>query len=225
VSIWWLLWFVLSAVLLGATVWSLIILFRQKKAWEAYAKRKNLTFNKGNFSGSCEMEGTIDGFHVSFFSATQQKEDSRKNRQLTVMQLTLPKPFINAIGAGTAEMLPFLNSLTEVSPHPLESDKWDSKNNHLFTKNKQAVEQFLTPERLTILNNILKMKNSDNLILLEEEQGVFRFETSNPMTELETIDKLVAKLMVSIKKLVSSEQELTSLQALYAEDDREKSKA
>jgi hypothetical protein len=94
-----------------------------------------------------------------------------------------------------------------------------------FTKNKQAVEQFLTPERLTILNNILKMKNSDNLILLEEEQGVFRFETSNPMTELETIDHLVSKLTASIKKLVPSEQELTSLQALYAEDDREKSKA
>jgi hypothetical protein len=211
---------VLSAVLLGATVWSLIILFRQKKAWEAYAKRKGLTFTKGKFSSSCEMEGSIDGFHVSFFSATQQKEDSRKNRQLTVMQLTLPKPFVNAIGAGTAEMLPFLNSLSEVTPHPIESDKWDKKTNHLFSKNKKSVETFLTPERITILNNILKMKNSDNLILMEEEQGVFRFETSNPMTDVGTIDRLVSKLIASIRKLVPSEEELKSLQALYSVDEK-----
>ena len=223
-SIWWFLWFILSAILLGATVWSLVILFRQKKAWAAYAKRKSLAFTKGDFSAPCEMEGSTEGFHVSFFTGTQQKEDSRKNRKLTVMQLTLPKPFINALGAGTAEMLPFLNSLTEISPHPLETDKWNSKENHLFSKNKHAVDKFLTEERIKILNNILSVKNSDNLVLLEEEQGVFRFETSNPMVEVETIDKLVSKLMASIKKLVPSAEELKELQALYSDEEKEKSK-
>lgn len=202
----------------------MVILYKQKKAWEVYAKRKGLAFNKGTLSGPCEMEGSIDGFHVSFFTATQQKEDSRKNRQLTVMQLTLAKPFMNAIGAGTAEMLPFLNALEEISPHSLEHEKWDSKANHIFSKNKEAVDKFLTDERIVILNNILKLANSDNLILLEDEQAVFRFETTNPMTEVETIEKLVKKLMANINKLRPDEKEIKEYKKLYKKSKKEEVK-
>jgi len=229
-SIWWFLWFVLSFVLLGTTAWSLVILFKQKKAWQEYAKRKELVFTKGTFSGPCQIEGSIDEFHVTCFTATQQKEDSRKNRQLTVIQLTLAKPFVNAIGAGTAEMLPFLNSLELITPHSLKHEKWDSKNNHIFSQNKKAIDKFLTPERIVVLNNILKLSNSDNLVLLEEEQGVFRFETSNPLTEVDKIDTLITKLMASIIKLRPDDKELSALQKLYKDEapteqiDKEESK-
>lgn len=214
-SVWWLLWFVLSFILLGTTIWSLIILFKQKKAWAAYAKNKGLTFKKGTFSGPCAMEGTVDGVNVSLFTAVQQKEDSRKNRQLTVVQLTLGKAFIDSIGAGTAEMLPFLNSLPTVTPHSLENEKWDSKVNHIYSRNKEAVNLYLTDERVAILNNILKLSNSDNIVLLDAEEGVFRFETFNPLTDDVKIDKLVSKLIVSINKLLPSKKEIESYKKLY----------
>lgn len=209
-SVWWLVWFVLSFILLGTTAWSLIILHQQKRAWSTYAKKVGLVFNRGRFSEPCSMEGTLNEFNVSFFSAVQQKEDSRKNRQLTVMQFILPKPFIDALAVGTNEMLPFLNSMEELTPHAVESDKWNSKANHMYSRNKASVDLFLTPERILILSNILKLANSDNIILLNPEEGLFRFETSNPLTEVEMIEKLVVKLMTLIKKLQPSPEEFSS---------------
>lgn len=208
----------LSFVLLGTTAWSLLILFRQKKAWAAYAKQKGLAFVKGRFSAPCGMEGTIDGVNVSFFTAVQQKEDSRKNRQLTVVQFILGKPFIEYIAAGTDEMLPFLNSLDLLTPHSLENSKWDSKTHHIYSRNKEAVNYFLTEERITILNNILKLSNSDNIVLLSSEEGVFRFETSNPLTDIDKIDKLVTKLIANIKKLYPSDEERKEFKKITADN-------
>ncbi len=161
------------------------------------------------------MEGSIDGFNVSFFTAIQEQEDSRKNRQLTVIQLVLGKPFIDFLAAGTSEMLPFLNSMEIVSPHSLENDKWNSKANHIYSRNKEAVNLYLTDNRIAILNNILKLSNSDNLILLDDEKGVFRFETSNPLTDDVKIDKLVTKLMVSINKLLPDTKEIAKFKKKY----------
>lgn len=214
-SIWWFLWFILSSILLGTTIWSFTILFKQKRAWAAYAKSKGLVFTKGTLSGPCAMEGSIDGFNVSFFTAIQEQEDSRKNRQLTVIQLVLGKPFIDFLAAGTSEMLPFLNSMEIVSPHSLENDKWNSKANHIYSRNKEAVNLYLTDNRIAILNNILKLSNSDNLILLDDEKGVFRFETSNPLTDDVKIDKLVTKLMVSINKLLPDTKEIAKFKKKY----------
>ncbi len=203
---------------MGTTAWSLIILFKQKRTWEEFAKRHNLVFVKGKFSASPSVEGTMDDFSISMFSATQQQEDSRKNRQLTVIELICAKPFFNGVAIGTPEVLPFLKSLDLLSPHPLNHEKWDSKHNHIFSRNKKAVEKFLTEERIVILNNILKLSNSDNIVLLDDDKGVFRFETSNPLTEIDKLETLTIKLMKSIEKLCPDEKEVTQLQALYKKD-------
>ena len=200
-SIWWLVWGVLSFILLGATIWSLVILFQQKKAWEDFAKRKQLVFKKGTFSGPCEVEGTIEGMNIALFTATQQKEDSRKNRQLTVLQLTCPRPFVDSLAAGTPEMLPFLNSLDLIKPHPVENSNWDKKNHHIYSRNKTDVDAYLTDERLKILGKLLSLGNADNLIVMEPEDVVFRFETSNPLTDVAKLDALVSKLIQAFKKL------------------------
>ncbi len=221
-SIWWLLWGVLSFILLGTTIWSLIILFQQKKTWSVFAKRRGLVYNKGTLAGPCEISGTIDGLSIGMFTATQMKEDSRKNRQVTVLQLTQGTPLFDSMAIGTPEMLPFLNSLDALTVYPLEHDKWDKKHNHLFSKNKKAADVFLSEERLTILNKILKIPNSDNLILLDLNQGVFRFETNNPLHDLAKLDSLVTKLIAAIKKLTPSEAEYKELSALYTEEIKEK---
>jgi len=214
-TIWWLLWAVLSFILLGATVWSLAILQQQKKTWSEFAKRRGLLFKKGKFSAPCEVEGTADGMHISLFSATQQKEDARKNRQLTVLQIKYPKSFVDSFAAGTGEMLPFLNSLGSISPHPLEDKNWDKTNHHIYSRNKEAVKKYLTEERVTLLNKILKVGNSDNVIVMEPEEVVFRFETSNPLTDLSQLDAMVSKLVAAMKKLEPDEKEIKSFSKLY----------
>lgn len=223
-SIWLLLWVVLSFVLLGATAWSTIILIQQKKAWEAYAKKKSLTFVKGQFFSPCTMEGVIDGYNVSFFSATQQNEDSRKNRELTVMQVNVSEPFVDGIAMGTKEMIPFLQTLDALMPHDIKTGKWN-KDHYIRSRNIKAVDAYLTEERVKILGSILSMPNTDVLILVDNNEGVFRFETSNPLTDAKQIENTVDKLFARIKKLVPTKEEGEKLSALERADARERAES
>jgi hypothetical protein len=219
-SIWFLLWLVLAFILLGSTAWSAIILFQQKKAWKAYAEKKGLSFTHGTTFGPCEMEGIVDGYTLSFFTAVQQKSDSRKNRQVTVFQVDSHKPFVDGIACGTKEMNAFLQSLEALSPHDVKSSKWN-KTYMIRSRNKKAVDAFLTDERAAILSSILSMPNADVIILLNNEIGTFRFETSNPLTEVEKIDSLINKLITKLNKLVPSEEEAGRLAELAKQQDDE----
>ncbi len=216
-SLWFLLWFVLSFVLLGATGWSTIILIQQKKAWREYAKKKDLIFTPNKFFEPASLEGVIDGYNVSFFTAVQQNPDSRKNRQLTVMQVNSNKPFVDGVVCCTAEMLPFLQSLDAITPHDLKVGKWNKKN-HIRSRNKKAVDAYLTEERVAVLSSILGMPNSDILVLLDGNEGVFRFETPNPLQNAVQVDNVINKLIARIKKLEPSEEELKSFASLVDSD-------
>lgn len=217
-SIWFLLWFILAFIILGATLWSTIILIQQKKAWKAYAAKKKLLYTGNKFFESPTIEGLIDGYNISFFSATQQKEDSRKNRQLSVMQINANYGFVDGIGLGTEEMLPFLQSLETITPHDMKDKKWD-KTHHIRSKNIEAVNVYLSDERIAILNGILKMPNSDVLMLLDANEGVFRFETSNPFKDETQIEAVVDKLIARIEKLKPSEDEVKRFASLIPVTD------
>lgn len=212
-SLWFLLWFVLSAILLGATFWSTIILIQQKKAWSEYAAKKGLTFTRGTFFAPATMEGVVDGINLSFFTATQMHEDTRKNRQLTVVQVNVNEPFVDGIGFGTKEMLPFLQSLDAITVHDVKVGKWN-KAHHIMSRNKKAIDAYLTEERVSIISGILDMPNADVLILLDDKEGVFRIETPNPLQNAQQIDKLVSKLFARIKKLQPDAQEAQALAAM-----------
>lgn len=216
--IWFLLWFILSAILLGATGWSTIILFQQKRAWQQYAKIKGLSFDNGTMFGPCTMEGAVGDYNLSFFTAVQQNEDERKNRQLTVMQVTANAPFVDGIAMGTKEMFPFLRTLDAISPHAIESPKWDKKN-AIRSRNKHSVNVYLDEQRIAIFTQILNMPNSDVLIVLDDREGVFRFETSNPLKDVKQIDSVINKLIVRIKKLQPSVEEQNRLIAMKSMGD------
>lgn len=219
-NIWFLLWFVLSVILLGATTWSTIILFQQKRAWRAYAKAKGLDYDAGKMFSPCTIEGAIGDYNLAFFTATQQYEDERKNRQLTVMQVTANVPFVEAIAAGTKVMMPFLKSLESTTPHNMEEKKW-RKGNLIRSQNKASVNAYLTEERVLMLNQILSMPNADILVLLDQNEGVFRFETSNPLKSEKQIDVVINKLIARIKKLQTETEEQNRLVSLQSMGDQQ----
>jgi len=208
----------MSAIILGATGWSTYILFQQKKAWRQYAKIRGLDYDHGTTFGPCSMEGTQGDYTLSFFTAVQQYEDERKNRQLTVMQVTANVPFIDGVAMGTKEMFPFLRTLDAITPHDVQSKKWNKKN-AIRSRNKKAVNTYLDEERIEVLTQILSMPNSDVLIVLDGEQGVFRFETSNPLKNAKQIHNVVNKLIARIKTLQPSEEESARLRNMKSGDD------
>ena len=43
-NIWLMLWVFVATFILGTTLWSFVILLKQKRAWESLAKKQNLEF-------------------------------------------------------------------------------------------------------------------------------------------------------------------------------------
>ncbi len=216
-SLWFLLWFVLSFILLGATFWSTIILLQQKKSWSRYAAKKDLIFTRGTFFGSASVEGTINGYEISLFSATQQRADARQNRQLTVLQVTADHSFIDAVACGTNEMLPFIKSLESVSHHEIKTKSWNKKH-YVMSRHKKAIDEYLTEERVKVLGSVLGMPNADILVLLDGNGGVIRIETANPLQDAAKLEKIVNNIMAGFQKLRPSEDEAARLKGLFDSD-------
>jgi len=213
-SIWIFIWLVVSAILIGATVWSASILFKQKKAWAAYAKKKGFTFDKGTFMGPAQMQGAIGKYELAFFTAERQDADVRKRRYVTVLEIQLPG-LVDGAAAGTSEMVPFLKTLTRLTPREIKSDKWNPAF-RFFSHNDKAMDAYLTEERIEALSQILGTKvaqSADILIMFDGNEGLIRVETSDPLEHPAKIDRLVKHLLKNTQTLLPDDNEKKKLES------------
>lgn len=194
------IWFVISAILIGATLWSTSILLKQKRAWEAFAKKHKMAYDKGRFMSSPSVTGHMQGYRVALFSAERQALDVRQRRMMTALEITLPGGLVDGAAVGSTEMLPFLNSLTALKPYTPKSEIW-SGDLHFFARNIDILEAWLTDERLTHIVAIAGTKNSDNLFMFDDVQGIIRIETRDPLSDPDKIEKAAMRLIKHAKAL------------------------
>jgi len=213
---WIFIWLVLSAILLGATGWSLRILLLQKKAWAAYAKSKNFSYQPGTFMGPAEMSGVVGDYKLSFFTGERQGVDVRTRRYVTVVEIDLVEGLVDGGVTGSQEMLPFMQSLSRLHPHQVEGPGWEA-NLFMFIKNDNAVKAYLTPERIEVISSILKTKNADVLIVFHDKELVVRLETSDPMQDAQKIEKIVTRIMGLCDKLRITPEQRKDYMALAHE--------
>lgn len=203
---WIFLWFILSAFLIGASLWSLQILLRQKKAWEQYAKKKGFVFNKGTFMGPAEMTGTIDKYKLSFFTAERPGIDVRTRRYITAIEIDLAEGVVDSGAFGTKEMIPFMMTLDRLHPYTSEIPGLE-QDHKAFVKHDAVMNAYLNKDRVEAIGNILKTRNSDTILLFNDSEVVLRLETSDPMQDAEKIDKIITRLLSLVDKLRVSDEE------------------
>ena len=200
------------------TGWSTYILVQQKQAWKSFAEKNKIKFRSGKFFAPCEMDGMIDGFMVSFFTGTQQNPEARKNKQLTVLEITDPSAFVDGVALGSEEMKAFIELINTLTWHKIDNKDW-KKQNLVASRHKKSVDKFLTEKRIKILDELLNFPSSDVIIILDDDQGVFRFETSNPFTDADKLEEMLKKLFARIEKLRPSDEEVKQFQSLRKSED------
>ena len=213
---WILLWVILSVVLLGSALWSLQILMRQKKAWEAYAKKKGLVFNKGTFMGAAEINGVIGNYKIAFFTAERQEADVRRRRYVTSVEITLSEGLVNGGVAGTQNVLTFMQSLGKLHPYPI--DGWQPTQ-YMFVLHDDVIKAYLTPDRLETFDNILKTRNSDTVIVFSDQEMAIRLETSDPMQDADKMDKVITRILGLADKLRITPEQRAQYMALAPKTD------
>lgn len=217
-TIWVFLWLVLSVIILGASVWSAVILYRQKQAWQVFAAKHGMTYAPGRFMAPPTLDGFIDKYRVSFFTAERQSPDVRQRRFVTVVEIVFPEGLINGGALGTKEMVPFMESLTHLAPLAITHDKWH-QDYRAFAQNRDAVRLFLTPERLDHAIQILSTRNADVLVIFNDTQGVLRVETSDPILDPAKAEKVIVRLIKHAQGLKISKAEREDIMARAKEDE------
>ena len=101
-TIWLFLWILLSLGLLGFTVWTLMILFQQKKTWRQFAKKNKLRYRNTAFMSSPQVNGMYKGYAVGIFTSEHETERGGTSRKLTAIEIEMDSrmPIEGAIGSG-----------------------------------------------------------------------------------------------------------------------------
>lgn len=199
-TFWILIWIILSTIILGANIWSWVILYQQKQAWESLARKYKMVFRKNRFLAPPELEGKIDDFQINMFTAERKGMDIRTRRYMTVMEIVFPKPLVDGGALGTPEMYIFIESIGTVKPLNIDGVTF-KEGVRLYSRNDDNVKAFMTPERVEHINHIFSTRNVDILFIFSDNISVLRIETADPMSDAVKLDKAIHRILNHTKAI------------------------
>lgn len=197
---WIFIWIVLSLFILSVFGWSVIILRQQKQSWAAFAAKHALDFQPRRFMEAGIVRGTLEGFGVTLYSDAQKTDDVRGERYVSVIEVEMGSGMPTGAAIGTPEMRNFINTLTFPDIVEFNHPKWTAA--HVAkTRDVQALKAFMTPARLDMLMDIFSMNRVSALLFFDEQGCVFHLETIDPLRNPEKLDRIMKRLLASLKEL------------------------
>ncbi len=203
---WIFIWVVLSLFILGVFVWSVVILREQKTAWAAFAKKNNLQYTRGRFMEAAIVRGTMKGLRISLFSDTQQTEDIRGERYVSVIEIELGPGMKTGAAIGTPEMKSFIDSLSFDKSYRPPHEKW--KDGYIVkTRDLAVLQDYLTPARLDALTSLFGMNKVSALFFFDEQDCVLHMETIDPLRRADKLDRIMDRILNDARKLALTSQQ------------------
>lgn len=200
-SFWLFLWILLCGALLYFFGWTNLILYRQKKAWRAYAEKLKLRYDSAGILAGPEIRGTIDGYSFYMFTDEHPSGDGRTNRKLVAIELDLhselPMKGVVASGGMVNHIQNHISYKYEITP---EIKGW--KPTYMAqSENKIAMEKYLSDERLKSLMPLLERPNAWVVYLFQDDAALLRVDTPEPLDHPGKLDKLVRGMIKTAKIL------------------------
>lgn len=191
---WIFIWLLLSVFVIGIFLWSIRILYEQKRAWRAFATKMKLDYKPGRLTEAPTITGMIRNHRVSFFSGAQKTTDMRSERFVTVIEIELGKGMPTGGAVATKDYEAFLQGLAMNETFMPDNPEWDP--GYLIrARNGEALRAWLTLDRQQALKTVFNMKNAIVLFLFDELECVLRIETSDPLRKAEHMEKIMKKLL------------------------------
>lgn len=212
--IWFMLWLLLSAFVLGAFFWSIRILMTQKRAWKAFATKLGLQYsNGGRLLASPDVTGTVDGLRLNMFTERRASNDARGERFVTAIELVMSSamPMSGAIcTASMADMIGALRLDDVAVPEGIA--EWDA-GWRVRSDNVDLMQRFLTPLRCDILRKIFRMKVLAALYIFDQRECVLRIETTDPLNNVDKMEKIIRGFIPMVKSMALTAEERSAMPA------------
>ena len=199
-SVYFIIWAVLTTFLLLFWVWSTTILYQQKKSWKAYAQKKKLRYRANRFFDSPEISGAFEGYKIVGFTSEHDQQDGRLIKRLTCLEVSLKGslPVSTAIASGG--MVDVVEELSFQYEYRPDIRGWD--NSYIArSRDEDVMRAYLTTERLQQLVKLMKVKNSWIILIFVGGQGLLRIDTPDPLDNIKTLEKYVRALVSAAKVL------------------------
>ncbi len=197
---WIFLWILASAFILGVFGWSSVILWQQKQAWAAFARKHKMEYKTLRFLDSATVRGTIGGFRMSLFSDARQTNDMRRERYFSVIEFELGSGLPTGAAIGTGGMKEFIDNLSFPEMVTPEHEKWTG-DYIARTRSKTLLKEYLTPLRLDALLSMFGMKNASVLYFFDEIDAILHIETVDPLRDAEKLNRIVNRILAAVKVL------------------------
>jgi hypothetical protein len=199
--IWWILWIAVSVFLFGVFAWTTKALFEQKKVWKAFADKYKLAYRPNRVLDSATVSGKLDGNEFFLASEERLSADMRGRRFMTMMQFKLPcrMPVPAAVASGY--YMDYLRTLAARDVLELQYPGWDGNTVLAVSDDRTKIEPYFTPERLKILDTLIKQKTVSVLFLFDDRDTYLRLETVDPLLKPGQLEKLVEKILPMLKVL------------------------
>jgi len=193
------LWAVFAVFIMGVFLWSTAILFQQKKAWQAFAKKHNLIYEADRLLEPPIASGKIGSYKMSFFTDVQRTQDVRGKRTVTVIEVEMGLGMSAAAALATKEYKDFIAELDLPDSFDPDMPATDWSPHHIIkTKDVEKLKLYLTTERLKTLQSLFAMRNATALFFFDTHEAVLRIETPDPLRDAVHMDKITTRLVHSL---------------------------
>ena len=191
-NVWLILWIILSLLLVVFFIRSNITLLDKKKARKSFARKYQLKYYPNGFLKSPLVTKEFDGLTFRLFSEEQFTDDLAGRRFTTVFEWLMPAmPTKGIIASSNMKAIVDLAQVDEIIKNP--PGEWDKKD-YIKTDDITALMPYLTKDRMTRIREIIKIKNGRFLFAFDENQGVLRLETNDPLLNPAKISSIFKKL-------------------------------
>jgi hypothetical protein len=213
---WIFIWVILSLFILSVFGWSVVILYEQKTAWLAFARKNNLQYTRGKLMDSAVVRGNYQGFQLSLYSDARKTDDVRGQRYVSIIEFEIGPGMKTGAALGTKEMATFVGTLSFSQTVLVNQEKW--KPDYIVkTRDRDILADYLTPQRLAALVDVFGMNRVTALLFFDEKDCVLHLETVDPLRNAEKLNRIVARIAAVMRVLALPEMLPENRKTLEAE--------
>lgn len=227
-----IVWFMICCAVLSFFGWTTYLLFLQKKTWKFFAEKHKLQYKNEGLLNSPSVYGNYGNGKINLYSEERLTQDVRGRRFITVIEILTEQKcyFEGAITAGSAvELINFIDMEHILTP---QSEMWQS-NFSAKTNDYEAMKSFLDEKGgMKVLYPMMKNPKNGFVAVFMNNEFLLRFETSNPIVEIEKLERIVKSMLAItsktndiIRQIKTTVQEEDDIDNKKSEDSSENNQA
>ena len=198
-NIWFVLWVFVATFILATSFWSYAILLKQKRAWEIVSKKCDLRYSSTAILKSPALSGVFNSIEIDVFSDQPISGKMREGGARTIFQFTLPAPMPTQGMIGSMAFKNFIDGLTITEKFMGEGATAFVSEVYNKVRSKEAIEPYLTKERVAALNAVLNIKGSPAVLIFSPTETLLRIESADPFDDPARLEKFLTKATEAAK--------------------------